>query len=104
LSRLKKGEYQHDSAGQQPPYPGDRDIERRIKSIMRWNAMAMVVKANSTTNVGGHISTVRLVGHALRGGFNHFFRGARMIFPATWFIFRATPRRACMRARFSKAG
>ena len=37
--------------------PGDRDIERRIKSIMRWNAMAMVVKANSTTNVGGHIST-----------------------------------------------
>ena len=42
---------------QQPPYPGDRTIERRIKSIIRWNAMAMVVKANSTTNVGGHIST-----------------------------------------------
>src|SRR5262245_51765487 len=42
----------------EPPYPGDRDIERRIKSIIRWNAMAMVVKANSLgTGVGGHIST-----------------------------------------------
>ena len=44
-------------AEQQPVYPGDRAIERRIKSLMRWNAMAMVVKANPTTNVGGHIST-----------------------------------------------
>ena len=42
---------------QQPAYPGDRAIERRIKSIIRWNAMAMVVKANSTTNVGGHIAS-----------------------------------------------
>ena len=41
----------------QPPYPGDWKVERRIKSLMRWNAMAMVVKANSTTNVGGHISS-----------------------------------------------
>ncbi|MCS7049767.1 MAG: pyruvate dehydrogenase (acetyl-transferring), homodimeric type, partial [Verrucomicrobiae bacterium] len=44
-------------ADQQPPYPGNRELERRIKSYIRWNAMAMVVKANSTTNVGGHIST-----------------------------------------------
>ena len=44
-------------AEQQPAYPGNRDIERRIKSIIRWNAMAMVVKANSTTNVGGHIAS-----------------------------------------------
>ncbi len=42
---------------QQPPFPGSRAIERRIKSIIRWNAMAMVVRANRTTNVGGHIST-----------------------------------------------
>src|SRR5271155_4131394 len=41
----------------QPAYPGDWRVERRIKSLMRWNAMAMVVKANSTTNVGGHISS-----------------------------------------------
>ncbi|MYF90892.1 MAG: pyruvate dehydrogenase (acetyl-transferring), homodimeric type, partial [Gemmatimonadetes bacterium] len=42
---------------QQPPYPGSREIERRIKSIVRWNAMAMVVRANHDSNLGGHIST-----------------------------------------------
>ena len=60
---------------QQPPYPGDRDIERRIKSYIRWNAMAMVVKANSTTNVGGHISTYASAATLYEVGFNHFFRG-----------------------------
>ena len=40
------------------PYPGDREIERRIKSLVRWNAMAMVVRANKyDPNIGGHIST-----------------------------------------------
>ena len=44
--------------GQQPKYPGDRTIERAVKSIVRWNAMAMVVKANKETpGIGGHIST-----------------------------------------------
>ena len=43
---------------QQPQYPGDRNIERNIKSIIRWNAMAMVTKANKETpGIGGHIST-----------------------------------------------
>ncbi|SVC48506.1 uncharacterized protein METZ01_LOCUS301360, partial [marine metagenome] len=43
---------------QQPAYPGDREIERKIKSIVRWNAMAMVTKANTETpGIGGHIST-----------------------------------------------
>jgi pyruvate dehydrogenase E1 component len=42
----------------QPSYPGNRELERRIKSIIRWNAMAMVVKANKNTDgIGGHIST-----------------------------------------------
>src|ERR671919_2024930 len=42
----------------QPPYPGNREIERRIKSYVRWNAMAMVVKANRLhPDIGGHIST-----------------------------------------------
>ena len=42
----------------QPAYPGDREIERRIKSIVRWNAMAMVVRANHLDpSLGGHIST-----------------------------------------------
>ncbi|HXB61098.1 MAG TPA: hypothetical protein VNU95_16115, partial [Candidatus Acidoferrales bacterium] len=66
---------------QQPKYPGDREIERRIKSLMRWNAMAMVVKANSTTNVGGHISTYASAATLYEVAFNHFFRGATENFP-----------------------
>jgi pyruvate dehydrogenase E1 component len=62
-------------AGQQPEYPGDRDIERRIKSIMRWNAMAMVVRANSTTNVGGHIASFASSATLYEVAQNHFFRG-----------------------------
>ena len=43
---------------QQPEYPGDREIERKIKTIVRWNAMAMVAKANKEKpGIGGHIST-----------------------------------------------
>ena len=43
---------------EQSPYPGDRDIERKIKSIIRWNAMAMVVRANTeNAGIGGHISS-----------------------------------------------
>jgi len=62
-------------APEQPVYPGDRDIERRIKSIMRWNAMAMVVKANSTTNVGGHIASFASSATLYEVAQNHFFRG-----------------------------
>ena len=50
----------------QPPYPGDRAIERRIKSILRWNAMAMVVRANrKSEGIGGHISTYASSAHAV---------------------------------------
>jgi pyruvate dehydrogenase E1 component len=60
----------------QPPYPGDRAIERRIKSIIRWNAMAMVVRANrKSSGIGGHISTYGSAATLLEVGFNHFFRG-----------------------------
>ena len=61
----------------QPKYPGDWRVENRIKSLMRWNAMAMVVKANSTTNVGGHISSYASAATLYEIGFNHFFRGAK---------------------------
>ena len=66
--------------------------------------MAMVVKANSTTNVGGHISTYASAATLYEVASIIFFAARRRIFRATWFIFRATPRRAFMRARFSKAG
>ncbi len=59
----------------QPPFPGNRDIERRIKSIVRWNAMAMVVRANKHSDVGGHISTYASSATLFEIGFNHFFKG-----------------------------
>ncbi|GAB4412314.1 MAG: pyruvate dehydrogenase (acetyl-transferring), homodimeric type [Anaerolineae bacterium] len=60
----------------QPPYPGNREIERRIKSIIRWNAMAMVVRANiASPGIGGHISTYASAATLYEVGFNHFFRG-----------------------------
>jgi pyruvate dehydrogenase E1 component len=62
-------------AENQPPYPGDRDIERRIRSLIRWNAMAMVVRANKLyPDVGGHISTFASCATLFEVGFNHFFR------------------------------
>jgi pyruvate dehydrogenase E1 component len=67
---------------EQPPMPGNRELERRIKSLVRWNAMAMVVRANSTTNVGGHISTYASCATLYEVGFNHFFRGAGAGHPA----------------------
>jgi len=61
---------------QQPPFPGGREIERRIKSLIRWNAMAMVVRANKEeAGIGGHISTYASAATLYEIGFNHFFRG-----------------------------
>ena len=64
-----------------PPYPGNREIERRLKSFIRWNAMAMVVKANRKTKapslggVGGHISTFASSATLYEVAYNHVFRG-----------------------------
>jgi pyruvate dehydrogenase E1 component len=56
------------------PYPGNRAVERRIKSLIRWNAMAMVVRANkSDAGIGGHISTFASLATLQEVGFNHFF-------------------------------
>jgi pyruvate dehydrogenase E1 component len=61
---------------QQPRYPGNREIERRIKSILRWNAMAMVVRANHEIDgIGGHISTYASCATLFEVAFNHFLRG-----------------------------
>jgi pyruvate dehydrogenase E1 component len=62
-------------AEEEPPYPGSREIERRIKSIIRWNAMAMVVRANRTEEgIGGHISTYASAATLYEVAFNHFLR------------------------------
>ena len=60
----------------QKPYSGDRAIERRIKSIIRWNAMAVVVRANRKNHgIGGHISSYASSATLYEVGFNHFFKG-----------------------------
>ena len=59
----------------QPRYPGDREIERRISSIVRWNAVAMVVRANKeSSELGGHIATFQSAATLYDIGFNHFWR------------------------------
>jgi pyruvate dehydrogenase E1 component len=59
------------------PYPGDRDMEERVKNFLRWNAMAMVVRANKYDDgIGGHISSYASLATILEVGFNHFFRGS----------------------------
>jgi len=59
----------------QPPYPGDLAIERRVRSLIRWNAMAMVVRANKIeSGIGGHISTFASAATLYEVGYNHFFR------------------------------
>ena len=60
----------------QKRFPGDRSMERRIRSFIRWNAMAMVVQANRiSSELGGHISSFASAATLFDIGFNHFFRG-----------------------------
>ena len=61
---------------QQPAFPGNQKLERRIKSLARWNALSMVVRANKLSDgIGGHISTYASAATLYEVGFNHFFRG-----------------------------
>ena len=60
---------------QEVPFPGSQEIERRIKSLVRWNAIAMVLRANKNEpGIGGHISTFASAATLYEVGFNHFFR------------------------------
>ncbi len=82
------------SADEEPAYPGDWQTEVRIKSILRWNAMAMVVNANRKHNgLGGHISTFASSATLYEVGYNHFFHGAEGVHPADLIYFQghATP-------------
>ncbi len=61
---------------EQPEYPGDLELEERITNLIRWNAMAMVVRANKFSDgIGGHIATYASAATLYEVGFNHFFRG-----------------------------
>jgi len=74
----------------QPPFPGSREIERRLKSIIRWNAMAMVVRANkdSSAGIGGHISTFASAATLYEVGFNHFWRARGDAHPGDLIFFQ----------------
>jgi pyruvate dehydrogenase E1 component len=62
---------------QQPPYPGNLDIEERLAAVLRWNALAMVVRANRAYGeLGGHIASYASAADLFEVGFNHFFRAA----------------------------
>ena len=93
---------------EEPVYPGDRDLERRIKSLIRWNAMAMVVNANRIhSGLGGHISTYASAATLYEVGFNHFFRGGEGERPADIIYFQghASPGiygRAFLEGRFDE--
>src|SRR3954462_6036162 len=61
---------------EQPPYQGNLEIEARISALVRWNALAMVVRANrESAELGGHIASYASAADLFEVGFNHFFRG-----------------------------
>ena len=73
---------------EQPVYPGDIELEKKIENIVRWNAMAMVLRGQDEgTGVGGHIATYASAATMLEVGFQHFFRarseeyGGDMVMP-----------------------
>ncbi len=90
-------------------YPGDRLLERRIKSLIRWNAMAMVHRQNKKDpGIGGHISTYSSLATLLEVGFNHFFRAAYGDQPGDFIYFQghSSPgvyARAFLEGRLSEA-
>ena len=89
-------------------YPGDRELERRIKSLIRWNALAMVVRANKyDPGIGGHISTYASLATLAEAGFNHFFRASYGDQPGDFIYFQghASPgfyARAYLEGRFTE--
>ncbi|HEY8870265.1 MAG TPA: pyruvate dehydrogenase (acetyl-transferring), homodimeric type [Candidatus Limnocylindrales bacterium] len=64
------------SPEQEPFFPGDEELERRIRRLIRWNAVAMVLRANNAyAGIGGHLATYASAATLYEVGFNHFFRG-----------------------------
>ena len=63
---------------QQPQFPGNLELEQRLSAIVRWNALAMVVRANRAhPELGGHIASYASAADLFEVGFNHFFRAGR---------------------------
>ena len=94
---------------QEVPYPGDRQLERRVEALIRWNAMAMVHSQNKKdAGIGGHISTYSSLATLLEVGFNHFFQAKYGEEPGDFIYFQghASPgvyARAYLEGRFDEA-
>ena len=90
----------------EPWFPGDEDIERRIRAYIRWNAAIMVSRANKTVGVGGHIATYASAASLYEVGLQPLLprQGPRHAAWATRSTSRATPRRASTPAPSSRAG
>ncbi len=95
-------------AHEEVPYPGDRDLERRVESLIRWNAMAMVHGQNKKdAGIGGHIATYSSLATLLEVGFNHFFHAKHGSQPGDFIYFQghASPgvyARAFLEGRFDE--
>jgi pyruvate dehydrogenase E1 component len=91
---------------EEEPYPGDRDLERRVEALIRWNAMAMVHGQNKKdAGIGGHIATYSSLATLLEVGFNHFFHATYGDQPGDFIYFQghASPgvyARAYLEGRF----
>jgi pyruvate dehydrogenase E1 component len=83
------------------PYPGDRAIERRIKSLIRWNAMTMVVRANKyDAGIGGHIATYASLATLQEVGHNHFFHARYGDQPGDFIYFQGHASPGCYSRAF----
>lgn len=77
LKKLLSPSFQNTvTVDQEVDYPGDWDIEKKIRHLIRWNSLVMVLKANKDNDLGGHISTYASACTLYEVGFNHFFRGS----------------------------
>ena len=89
----------------EPWFPGDEEIERRIRAFIRWNAAVMVSDANRPgLEVGGHIATYQSSASLYEVGFNHFFQGKDTPAAATRSTSRATAPPASTPAPTSRGG
>jgi pyruvate dehydrogenase E1 component len=94
------------SPEQEPAFPGDEEMELRVRRIIRWNAALMVLRANHLfPGIGGHLATYASAASLYEVGFNHFFRGKDAEGTSgDQVYFQGTRRPASTRARFSKDG
>ena len=87
----------------QGAFPGDLAMEERITAIIRWNALAMVMRANlAAGELGGHIASYASAAEIFEIGFNHFFRAESDQEGGDLVYFNLTPLPASMRAHFLK--